>query len=205
MYKTVIFDVDGTIIDTEQAVLSSLQKMLKNDYGKHYECEELHFVLGIPGAQSLPKLGIPDVVRAGEMWNCYMKDYYDSIKVYEGMSNVLESLVKNQIITGIVTSKTREELMHDFVPFGLMQYLSFIVCADDTKEHKPKPEPILKFLEMSKADPKSSIYIGDTVYDFQCASSAGIDFALALWGSKTPEVMANYKIEQPAGILQLWP
>lgn len=203
MYKTVIFDVDGTLIDTEHAVLASLQKMLNDDYGKYYTFEELHFVLGIPGAQSLPQLGVPDIARANERWNNYMKDFDRSVKVFDGVAEVLAALVNHQVKTGIVTSKTREELISDFIPFGLMKYLSFIVCADDTNEHKPNPEPILKFLEISNADPKYSVYIGDTDYDFRCASGAGIDFGLALWGSKTPDILARYKLVKPAEILQL--
>jgi HAD superfamily hydrolase (TIGR01549 family) len=203
MYKTVIFDIDGTLIDTEHAVLSSLQKMLNDDYGKYYTFEELHFVLGIPGAQSLPQLGISDIASANERWNVYMKGFFWSVKVFDGVAEVLSSLADHKVCTGIVTSKTREELRSDFIPFGLMKYLSFIVCADDTDEHKPNPKPILKFLEIANAEPKTSVYIGDTDYDFQCARSAGIDFGLALWGSKTPDVMAQHKLAKPADIIQL--
>jgi phosphoglycolate phosphatase-like HAD superfamily hydrolase len=101
-----------------------------------------------------------------------------------------------------VTSKTNEELINDFMPFGLSSYLTHTVCADDTVRHKPHPEPLLKFLEISGADPKKSIYIGDTIYDYECARDAGIDFGLALWGCKNHEnIQAKYKFERPQDIL----
>ncbi|VBB08978.1 Hypothetical protein LUCI_4264 [Lucifera butyrica] len=204
MYRTAIFDVDGTLIDSERAVLCSLQKMLNDDYGRYYDLKELHFVLGIPGAAALPRLGIYDIPQASEKWNSYMKDFSATVGVFRGMTKVLAYLAYRDVKTGIVTSKTKAELVTDFAPFGLMKYLFFIVCADDTIKHKPEPEPVLKFLEIANADRQSSIYIGDTEYDLQCARSAGVDFGLALWGSKTPALEASHKFVRPDEILPLF-
>ncbi|MFD0589409.1 HAD family hydrolase [Paenibacillus sp. GCM10027627] len=204
MYDTIIFDVDGTLIDTEKAVLGSLQKMLKIDYGRHAELVDLSFVLGIPGVKSLPQLGIDDINEANDRWNFFMKDFFSSIEVFDGIFDVVSDLQNRNISQGIVTSKTNVELRDDFEPFGLINYLSHIVCADDTKKHKPNPEPLLKFLEISDAKPERSIYIGDTIYDYECARDAGIDFGLALWGCKNPEkINSKYKFERPQDIINL--
>ncbi|OPH57860.1 HAD family hydrolase [Paenibacillus ferrarius] len=204
MYNTIIFDVDGTLIDTEKAVLGSLQKMLKADYNRDIELDSLTFVLGIPGAISLPKLGIHDIRRANDRWNYFMKDFSSSIEVFSGIIELLNTLDQRNTIQGIVTSKTAEELTNDFVPFGLMNYLKYIVCADDTEKHKPNPEPLMKFLEISGAEPTKSIYIGDTIYDYECARDAGIDFGLALWGCKNHEkINAKYKFENPQDLIKL--
>lgn len=204
MYTTVIFDVDGTLIDTERAVLGSLQKMLKTDYNRVVEQQDLTFVLGIPGASSLPQLGITDLDQANDRWNYFMKDFIDSIEVFHGVVDLLDRLKSRGIIQGIVTSKTTEELNADFVPFGLMNDLNYVICADDTEKHKPHPEPLLKFLEISGAEPKTSIYIGDTIYDYECARDAGIDFGLALWGCKNHEgIQAKYKLQKPHDIIKL--
>ena len=204
MYNTIIFDVDGTLIDTEKAVLSSLQKMLRTDYDKAIPLEDLYFVLGIPGSKSLSQLGISNIDRANERWNHFMKDYIHSIEIFRGIKDLLDTLKNRNIIQGIVTSKTNKELLSDFVPFGLSSYLAHTICADDTERHKPHPEPLLKFLEISGADPKKSIYIGDTVYDYECARDAEIDFGLALWGCKDPQnIQATYKLESPQNIIAL--
>ncbi|MFF2887303.1 HAD family hydrolase [Paenibacillus sp. NPDC057967] len=204
MYQTFIFDVDGTLIDTEKAVLGSLQKMLKLDYGQHLEAEQLSFVLGIPGADALPQLGIEDIDRANERWNEYMVDFAHTITIFNGINHTLMALNNEGVTTGVVTSKTTDELQADFVPHGLMDKLHYVVCADDTARHKPHPDPLLKFLELSGADPASSVYIGDTIYDAQCARDAGVDFALALWGcSDSDAIDAKHRLSSPSELLTL--
>ncbi|MCU6794287.1 HAD family hydrolase [Paenibacillus sp. WQ 127069] len=203
-YNTVIFDVDGTLIDTEKAVLASLQKLLSIDYNKDIDQSDLKFVLGIPGAIALPQLGITDIAEANERWNYFMKDFFHTVTIFDGIIDLMNRLGNIGIQQGIVTSKTKIELQNDFVPFDLMKYLSHVVCADDTAKHKPNPDPLLKFLGISNANHEASIYIGDTIYDYECARDAGIDFGLALWGCKNHEhIPAKYKFVKPQDLLKI--
>jgi HAD superfamily hydrolase (TIGR01549 family) len=204
MYNYIIFDIDGTILDTEIAVLSSLQKLLLEELNKDFSFEELKFAFGIPGEVTLSKLGVANPFEANKKWNRYLKEYFHHVKVFDNIKGTLDRLNEMGIPAGIVTSKTKEEFKHDFVPFGLTNYFNLVVFADDTEKHKPDPEPILKFIEISGVDKSKTIYIGDTKYDMECASSAGIDFALALWGAKSSAgINANYILENPKQILEL--
>ena len=204
MYKCIIFDIDGTILDTEFAVLSSLKKLAKEELHKDFSFEELRFALGIPGEVTLKKLGISNTMEAEKTWNLYLKDYFTHVKVFDKIEETLIELNKIGATIGLVTSKTKQEFSDDFVPFGITNYFSFVVCADDTEKHKPDPEPLLKFIELSGINQSDSIYVGDTEYDMECAFRAGMDFALALWGAKTPTGMhANYFLKEPTQILQL--
>ncbi len=204
MYNYIIFDIDGTILDTETAVLSSLQKLLFEELNRNFSFEDLRFALGIPGEVTLNKLGITNLLESNEKWNRYFKEYFHSVKVFDYIKDTLIKLKEMGISTGIVTSKTNEEFINDFVPFGLTNYFELIVCADDTEKHKPNPDPILKFIELSGADKSKTIYVGDTKYDMECAASAGIDFALALWGAKSSTgINANYILKNPKQILEL--
>ena len=204
MYNYIIFDIDGTILDTEIAVLSSLQKLVFEELNKNFSFEELRFALGIPGEVALNKLGITNLFESSEKWNRYLKEYFHNVKVFDEIKDTLVKLNEMGISTGIVTSKTKEEFITDFVPFGLTNYFKIVVCADDTERHKPNPEPILKFIELSGVDKSKTIYIGDTKYDMDCAFSAGIDFALALWGAKSSiGINANYIFQNPKQILEL--
>ena len=180
MYRCIVFDIDGTILDTEIAVLSSLQKLLFEELNKNFSFEDLRFALGIPGEVALNKLGITNLLESNEKWNTYFKEYFHSVKVFDDIKDTLVKLNEMGISIGIVTSKTKEEFINDFLPFGLINYFKLVVCADDTEKHKPNPEPLLKFIELSGADKAKTIYIGDTKYDMKCAVSAGIDFELAL-------------------------
>jgi phosphoglycolate phosphatase-like HAD superfamily hydrolase len=124
--------------------------------------------------------------------------------IYDGIQQLLATLQKRLFSTGVVTSKTYKELQKDFVPFGLTNDLEFIVCADDTTLHKPHPDPLLKFLKISEQPAESSIYIGITIYGYECARDAGIDFGLALWGCKHPDLIpAKYNFEHSKDLLSL--
>ncbi|MEG0450304.1 MAG: HAD hydrolase-like protein, partial [Lysinibacillus sp.] len=75
----------------------------------------------------------------------------------------------------------------------------------DTEKHKPHPEPLLVCLEGLHATKNEAVYIGDSIYDMQCANSAGVKFALALWGSKTTNGFesADYVLNAPKDILNI--
>ncbi|MBC2460419.1 HAD family hydrolase [Clostridium beijerinckii] len=204
MYNCIIFDIDGTLLDTEIAVLSSLQKLVFEELNENLSFDELRFALGIPGEVALNRLGITNILDCNVKWNKYLKEYFHNVKVFDDIKDTLIKLNEIGILTGIVTSKTKEEFLNDFVPFELNNYFKLVVCADDTEEHKPNPEPILKFIELSGANKSKTIYIGDTKYDMDCAFGAGIDFALALWGAKSSiGINANYILENPKQVLKL--
>jgi len=201
MIKCIIFDIDGTLIDTEFAVKKSLQRVLREELREEYSLDSLDFALGIPGLDTLKKLSIKDADRVVDNWNKYMGEYKDHVKVFDGIVDALRALKAKDIKMGIVTSKTREEFERDFRPYGLMEYVDEYVCADDTKKHKPNPDPLLKFLEVSGVSDTEAIYIGDTNYDCLSAKGANIKFALALWGARNPdEVDADMKLESPQDI-----
>lgn len=196
-YNHIVFDIDGTLIDTEYAVLHSLQETIRVLSGRERPCSELKFALGITGIDALKKLEIKDISYAIELWNQNMCKYTDTIKVFDGIPGLLKNLLRLDCEMGIVTSKTREEFTHDFCQFGISHYFKTIICADDTQEHKPNAAPLLKYVELSKTDPRKVLYIGDSKYDSKCAENAGIDFALAVWGSHNKHIKANYFLERP--------
>lgn len=201
-YRNIVFDIDGTLIDTEYAVLHSLQDTVRVLSGKEIPCSELTFALGITGADALKKLDIKNIPHAIKLWDKNMCRYTDTVTVFDGITELLENLLRLDCEMGIVTSKTRKEFEHDFCQFGINHYFKTIVCADDTKEHKPNAAPLLKYAELSRTDYGKVLYIGDSEYDSKCAESAGIAFALAVWGSHSRLIKANYFLEKPADLLE---
>lgn len=204
MFKYVIFDVDGTILDTEKAILKSLQKVLKEE-GKDYELEDLRFALGIPGIKTLKKLNVTELERVHPKWSETVLEFSHEVSVFQDLENVIKTLSESPVRTGIVTSKTKQELIDEFEPFGLSSFFEYTICASDTEKHKPHPEPLLACLDGLNANQDETIYIGDSIYDMQCAKSAGVKFALALWGSKTTEEFesADFVLKEPKDILDL--
>lgn len=183
-YKEIVFDVDGTLIDTEYAVLHSLQDTVCHFTGKTPEIESLTFALGITGEDALLRLRITDVDNALTYWEHALKTYHQSIRVFDGIERLLCDLTARGYNLGIVTSKTRAEYETDFACFDIARHFSRVVCADDSVMHKPDPEPLLKYMEKAKCSETELLYIGDSIYDRRCAESARCAFALALWGAK---------------------
>ena len=202
-YRHIVFDIDGTLIHTEYAVLRSLQETVRVLSGREIPYSELTFALGITGADALKKLDIKNISYAAELWNKNMRKYADTVKVFDGITELLKNLLRLDCEMGIVTSKTREEFKQDFSHFNISHYFKTIVCADDTQRHKPNAAPLLKYLEISKADCRQTLYIGDSKYDSMCAENAGIDFALAVWGSRQTSIKADYFLKNPMDLLSL--
>jgi len=185
-------------------VKKALQKLLLEEIGHEPSWTELDFILGIPGEVTLEKFEISSTYKASRKWNANMIEYKQTVKVYAQIAEMLKLLKASKAGTGLVTSKNRVELNDDFIPFGLMPYFDHYVSASDTARHKPFPDPLLKFLEISGYTAQQVIYIGDTVYDQQAAQAAGIAFGLALWGTKTPDtIQADYKLKTPLDVPSL--
>src|SRR5699024_10472546 len=102
-------------------------------------------------------------------------------------------------------SKREQEFIDLFYLFVLSNIFHYIISASDTENHKPHPDPLLFCLKELGADKNETVYIGDSIYDMQSAKSAGIKFALALWGSKTIKGFetADYILNKPRDILTL--
>ena len=199
-YKHIIFDIDGTLINSEYAIIHSLAKTIKEITGQTIDNNNLKFALGITGKEALEKLNISFVDEALKRWDFNMKDYLKEhpIQLFPNINDCLNSLFHAGFQLGIVTSKTFSEYQSDFVPLGIDKYFTNIICADDTLEHKPNPEPLLAYIERAKIDKTNAIYIGDSIYDVQCAKAANITCGLAIWGNNfNNKFQADYCFRTP--------
>ncbi len=207
MYKNILFDIDGTIVDTEKQIIQALQKVLKEELNIVKEYDELLFVLGTPGFNSLKKFNLPDDIFDDILykWSTNIGLLASEMTVFPEIEDIISNLYKNNLNLGIITSKDDRELKTEFTPLNLNKYFKTIITASDTKLHKPNPDPIFKAMDNLNINAEKTIYIGDSIYDMQSAKSAGISFALAKWGAPTLEGFDNvdYILEKPKDILKL--
>lgn len=204
MYNCIVFDVDGTLIDTERAVFSSYQKVIFEEFGRYYEPEEIKPAFGVPTPEALARLGFKNIEEAEGKYHRYLMEAFCHAKPFEGIIEVLAALKHQGITTGVVTSRNKAEVEEDACFQGLAQYFTYVICADDTEKHKPDPEPLLTVVKRAEKELCKTLFIGDTHYDSACAKGAGVDFALALWGAKEGDrIGADYYLQEPRKILDV--
>lgn len=180
-YSHVVFDIDGTLIDSTSAILDGLQDHARGILGRELGPDELARGAGLPAAQALAAMGLDSGDEAAESWISQMLSHWDDVCVFPGVENLLGELAESGITLGAVTAETRSEMERGFATMGLADRLERVVCADDVSAHKPDPAPLLAYLEAEGCERDEVIYVGDQVCDATCAAAAGVDFALACW------------------------
>jgi len=205
-YKHFIFDIDGTLIDNEAANLLACQRALQ-DEGIHKDLPALRFSLGIPGKVSMTQLGAADADAAVRRWGVHYQRLSEEgmVKPFDGIVELLRTLKTSGHTMGIVTSKNRVEYTEEFCRnWDFASLFDGYICADDTANPKPHAEPLLAVMKQLQIEAKDTIYLGDSVYDMQCANSADVDFGAAMWGAVAPDMLTNcaVKFEKPADVLR---
>ena len=202
-YHTIIFDLDGTLIDTEEAVLKTWQYTLR-EYHYVYPLEELRGVLGITAKKALESMQIIVDADFEKKWTKNYENYASAAAFFPGIKGMLVKLREQGCSLGIVTSRPREEYRAYFAGFRLEELFDRIVCADDTRKHKPEPEPLYKFMELEHAEEASCIYVGDMPTDLECAKRAGIASGLVLWNhSNILSTEADFLFRTPEELPEL--
>ncbi|MDD6154014.1 MAG: HAD-IA family hydrolase [Eubacteriales bacterium] len=182
-YDTLLFDFDGTIADSSEAVIMSWQYTLKKYTGKEGDTDMLLSTYGEQLDTTMARL-LPDV-PLDEALKTY-RDFQESearreIKLYPGVYEALTACRDKGYKLGIVTSRHRVTTMAIADQLKITDIFETIVTADDTNEHKPDPAPVLEALRRLESEPSEARMVGDAVYDLECSHNAGVKFALVGW------------------------
>lgn len=205
MYELIIFDIDGTMIDTAEVVKKAYSYGMYEELGRDLTDEEVARAFGVPTLQALEILGSKDIEKSSmRYFECLFRYYREGVPLFEGVEELLQELDRRGVKCGIVTSRNRDEVSNDTTLSNLMKYFGYIVTAEDTEKHKPEAEPVLKLMELAGTGPAGVIYIGDTYFDFMCAKNAGVEFALALWGAREDgRIRPDHVLKKPADLLDI--
>ncbi len=184
-YKYIAFDIDGTLIDTQDTFTYSFSRTIKEIKGQDVPPDELVKYFGLPSLAGVEQVGFPDADAALELWEeHYRRMAREKSHPYRGVHEALGRIVAAGIKIGVITSRSREEFAADRNLDPWREFFSVVICASDTVRHKPDGEPALAFAAAAGISPRECLYMGDTILDSQCAANAGMDFALADWGGK---------------------
>lgn len=197
-YTHIVFDIDGTLINTQQTGMVSLQQTVQELLGREMTLEQLYPYFGMPSWKAVEVLNFPDTEKASVRWEELFQEMMYLTHPFDGVEEMLEDVHQKGIVMGIITSRSHMELGADPYMAKWMPLFTCVVCGEDTPLHKPNPDPMLHFLDKTGAKASQTLFIGDTGYDQQCAHSAGAHFALACWGAQDKKLPAEIYLESPA-------
>jgi len=181
--RAVLFDVDGTLVDTADLIADSLAFACGRFLGREYPRETYLGLIGRPVVAQMKTLGAGE--RLDEMVEAAI-EYYERHagreREFPGVLDTLARLAEHDVRLALVTSKQRRELEPTLERIPLQKYVYTIVTADDTLRPKPYPDPIYRALQLVEAPATQALFVGDSPYDMAAGRAAGVATAAALWG-----------------------
>jgi len=185
MIKAVLFDFDGTLVNTNHLILKTFEVTLKHFLpNQSFTNEHLLNFIGPTLRQTFDLLNKDKTNEMIDYYRSINRQLHDEmIEVYPTVIEGLQALIDRNIILGIVSSKRREMVIHGLRHFHMEHFFQCIVGEDDVKIPKPNPEPILKAMNMIKCNRNEVIFVGDNSHDIEGGKNAevitcGVSWAL---------------------------
>ncbi len=182
-FPVVLFDLDGTVIDSGAMILASFRHATREVLRREIPDEEL--VAHVGGWSLHDQMRTFDPLRVEELVQSYRahnEPLHDRLEACAGIPDVLERLRAQGRRLGIVTAKRRVSVDLAFARLPLAHHFDVVVTAESTERHKPYPDPILHALDVLGAQAEEAAYVGDSPFDIESARAAGV-FAVAVgWG-----------------------
>lgn len=146
-YKAIIYDIDGTILNTLNMNMYPLLQIIKEETGETWSFNQVLKFAAYPGMKVMEELKVKDSEATYARWVKYVNAYEEGATLYDGFMDVFEVFKKNDIKQAIVSAKTHKQYEIDICSKGIDQYMDTVILAEDTTKHKPDPEPLLKCIE----------------------------------------------------------
>jgi pyrophosphatase PpaX len=206
-YPNVLFDLDGTLIDSGAIILASFKHATKTVLRREIPDAELAALVG--GSSIHEQMRAIDAVQADELVRVYREHnepLHDELEVFEGIEHVLAELRRQGRRLAIVTAKRRKTVELAFAVLPLERYFEVVVTADMTERHKPDPAPVLAALQLLDAPPGESAFVGDSPFDVGAGKAAGVYTVAVSWGNIHPvEALseADALVETPEQLLDV--
>ena len=208
MIKAVLFDLDGTLINTNDLILKSFKHTFKTMLDLEPTEEEITMNYGRPLQEIFKSY---DENRIEEMINCYRKInlelHDDECKEFADVDLMLQTLKNKGIKIGVVTSKKSDMAERGAKLMGIFKYFDTFITPEVTIKHKPEGEPGLKACENLGVSPSEALMVGDSPYDILAGKNAGAKTCgvkyTALPLEKLGESKPDFYVDKPLEILDL--
>jgi pyrophosphatase PpaX len=189
-WNAVVFDLDGTLIDTIPLIVASHRHAVQTVLGHDLSDEVLRSGIGRP---LIDQMRVFDEHRAQELFETYRVWNHANTAAllgrFDGVDAVLVRLAAAGAAIGVATSKSRDAVNLAFSIQPPVVPFQAVITVEDSAKHKPDPEPVLTAIERLGADLADAVYVGDAPYDIQAAVAAGCGAVGVTWGMATAEVL----------------
>lgn len=201
MIDTILFDLDGTIIDTNELIISSFMNVLEKHVSAPLTREQIIPKMGMTLEQQLQNFsGSEDVTHFLKAYRKYNDAHHDAmVQPFPHVLEVIQELHRRGVTMGVVTTKNKPGTIRVLEMFGLQKYMKAVVTLMDVEHPKPHPEPVQKAVAAIGADPERTLMVGDSPMDIQSAQAAGVRSAGVAWSLKGETLLREYR---PDYILQ---
>jgi len=191
MVHTVLFDLDGTIIDTNELIIQSFLHALKGTVPESFGREQIIPYMGMTLVYQMQQFAgrdqVDDLVRAYREHN--LRHHDEMVTLFPGVEETMLALRERGVKLGIVTTKMRDSTERALRLLGIRSYLDVIVTLDDVERPKPHPEPVLRAISALGSAPSATLMLGDSPADMQSAATAGAIPVGVAWSLKGEAVL----------------
>lgn len=194
MFKNIIFDFDGVIINSHDVQKKALEESYRKIVGKGEPPYNEFFLLSGDSLENIfVKLGLPLTMLP--IYVEVSRNNVESIKIQKGMIELLQELNSNGYNCALCTGKERKRTIEILKYHKLERYFKFVVCSDDVKNAKPHPDSLQLIMKKLKASSSNSVMIGDGINDILVAKNAGIKSIAVTWGDVPEKELQKYDSE----------
>ncbi|GET28720.1 HAD family hydrolase [Prolixibacter sp. SD074] len=193
-FKGIIFDLDGTLLDTIEDIADSMNRVLRENDLPTHDTEAYQLFTG-SGIKNMVRKALPESHRDEAtiqayfetMYNLYKENCVNKTKPYDGITDMLDELASRNLKLAILSNKADEMTQKTARALLPAEYFDIISGLTDEALKKPNPQKALQMSNDMGVDPKEMIYVGDTDVDMQTASNAGMYAVGVLWGFRGEE------------------
>ncbi len=192
MLGAALFDFDGTLVDTTDLIYQSMRHATGEVLGREISRDVLMANVGQPLPRQMELLSAEHAEALLDSYRLHNEENHDAlIKEFPGVEESLARLKAAGVRVGVVTSKRRFSVDMALKNFpGLGGVVDQWVTMEDTTEHKPRPEPLLKGLELLGNVPREqAAYVGDSPFDVAAAKAAGVESVAVSWGAFSEDAL----------------
>jgi pyrophosphatase PpaX len=201
-FPVVLFDLDGTLVDSAAAILGSFHHATERVLQRRFPDEQILAQVG--GTNLAHQMGLlaPDHIdELVRVYRAHNDPQYSELACFDGVLDVLHELNRQGRRLGVVSAKRRPTVERVFAGAGMREFFEVVVGSEDTERHKPDPEPVLRALELLDTRPADAAYVGDSPFDVAAARAAGVHAIAVGWGGIHRVEDADAFVETPEELL----